>query len=144
MRDEQLNKWLSNGNTADDVFNLLKLNKKKASPVLSIWVSYMSKLKGGPDELLLLELKTRYSNGGLAKMLVEGKSDSSTSAIASRLEDLQLKNWLDKSKTADDVFNFLGLNKEGDKVFESPVLSTWISYLAKLIRIFQTKQYSRH
>ncbi|KAG6966348.1 hypothetical protein JG687_00004890 [Phytophthora cactorum] len=121
----QLVNWLSNGKTVDDAITLLRLNTGEGgellkNPALSTWFSYVKMTKQNPDELLFLKLKTRFSDEELVTMIAVTR-DAKVWIYLEGLARVQLKNWLRKDKTADDIFNVLKLNKEGDTLFESPM-----------------------
>lgn len=85
LREVQTKNWLRNGNAADDVFNFLNLNQEGVqflkSPVLSTWVSYVTKLEQNPYQSLLGILAKRYDDEGLAKLLSAAMKNSSMSTI---------------------------------------------------------------
>ncbi|KAL4166430.1 hypothetical protein KRP22_013689 [Phytophthora ramorum] len=132
----QLNRWLSEGKTIDDIFKLFKLNKEGEkllqSPMLRTWISYVDLQGKNPYDLLLVKLSAHYDETGLAKMLVAAKEDGKTHFIARELEKVQLKNWQSDGKSADNVYNLLKLNLDGDDILKNPMLTTWISYTTKL------------
>ncbi|KAL4166329.1 hypothetical protein KRP22_013592 [Phytophthora ramorum] len=134
LEEVQLKNWLSDGKTADDVFKLLQLNKDGdtvfASSVWSVWSSYLTKLdKENADELMFVVLKKHYGDEGVAKMVSVANKEASTKNIGRKLEE---ELWRSQGKDGDDIFKLLKLDEEGQKFFESPVLSTWISYVTKL------------
>ncbi|KAL4117418.1 hypothetical protein PRIC2_011409 [Phytophthora ramorum] len=134
LEEVQLKNWLSDGKTADDVFKLLQLNKDGdtvfASSVWSVWSSYLTKLdKENADELMFVVLKKHYGGEGVAKMVGVANKEASTKNIGRKLEE---ELWRSQGKDGDDIFKLLKLDEEGQKFFESPVLSTWISYVTKL------------
>ncbi|KAG2761466.1 hypothetical protein Pcac1_g26647 [Phytophthora cactorum] len=117
-----------------DAFQLLKLNEEGTtllkSPVLTTWVSYVEMLEKDPYELLFLAIKKNgFDEVNLAKMIGAAKQDIHTGSIAAKMEDLQFQKWSKDGKSSEDLFKFLGLNKEGDKLFDSPAWSIWASYL---------------
>ncbi|POM73760.1 ABCF/EF-3b transporter-like protein, partial [Phytophthora palmivora] len=136
IAEAQQKGWQKNGNSADDVFTLLKLDVEDAlflkSPVLDTWTSYVTKLKKDPNQLMFLKLETRYDDEGVAKVLLATKNDYTTRNAATTLENLLFQKWMSKDNSADGIFALLRLNKEGDKLFENPVFTTWESYVAKL------------
>ncbi|KAL4166331.1 hypothetical protein KRP22_013594 [Phytophthora ramorum] len=135
LEEVQLKSWLSDGKTADDVFKLLQLNKDGdtifASSVWSVWSSYLTKLdKENVDELMFVVLKKHYGGDeGVAKMVSVANKEASTKDIGRKLEE---ELWRSQGKDGDDIFKLLKLDEEGQKFFESPALSTWISYVTKL------------
>ncbi|KAF4032137.1 hypothetical protein GN244_ATG15987 [Phytophthora infestans] len=136
-----LKKWQEKDKTMIDVFQLLKLNTKSpkellVSPVLSTWMSYTLLLKKNPYELLFKAIKkTGIDDAGLARMVGTAEQiDSNTAFVAQKMQHQQFKIWKREGKSATDVFRLLGLKKEGDKLFESPVWSTWTGYLDRTDR----------
>ncbi|KAE8997777.1 hypothetical protein PF011_g15330 [Phytophthora fragariae] len=129
-------KWTSDGKTADDAFKLLKLNPNRddflKSPALDFWISYVKMLGEDPYKLILATLPARYTDEGLASMLVVAKQDHITVSVAAKLEDALFNRWLAQGKSAESVFKLLNLNKAEDKIFESPMLRTWASYVRTL------------
>ncbi|ETP51893.1 hypothetical protein F442_03033 [Phytophthora nicotianae P10297] len=138
VEQAQLKNWLTGGKTEDDAFNLLRLSIDDGyeilkNPALSTWNSYVKMLKHNPDELLFLKLKRQFSDYEIAKVIVAATRDTKVTINlgGGGLEKMQLDSWVKLDKTADDVFNVLKLNKEGDKLFESPVLSYWVAFVMK-------------
>ncbi|KAE9066124.1 hypothetical protein PF010_g27929 [Phytophthora fragariae] len=97
-------KWTSDGKTADDAFKLLKLNPNRddflKSPALDFWISYVKMLGEDPYKLILATLPARYTDEGLASMLVMAKEDHTTASITSKLEDAQSSRWLSQGENA--------------------------------------------
>ncbi|KAE8882938.1 hypothetical protein PF005_g28304 [Phytophthora fragariae] len=97
-------KWTSDRKTADDAFKLLKLNPNRddflKSPALDFWISYVKMLGEDPYKLILATLPARYTDEGLASMLVMAKEDHTTASITSKLEDAQSSRWLSQGENA--------------------------------------------
>ncbi|KAE9169559.1 hypothetical protein PF005_g27918 [Phytophthora fragariae] len=129
-------KWVSDAITADDAFKLLNLNPKTDDflkrPALDSWISYVKMLGEDPYKLLLATVSARYTDEGLARMLVVAKQDHITASVAAKLEHALFNRWLSQGKSAESVFKLLNLKKEENKLFESPMFSTWESYVTKL------------
>ncbi|KAG7377374.1 hypothetical protein PHYPSEUDO_011753 [Phytophthora pseudosyringae] len=136
LEEALLASWIRGDKTADDMFNVLKLNKDGTlfeSPTLGTWVSYVTKLdKENPDEVMLLVMKKHYGDAKLEKMFDQAKKSATTKDVASRLKE---ELWRSQGKTAGDVFSILKLDKEGEKLLQSPVFSTWLSYVNKLNKL---------
>ncbi|KAL4145923.1 hypothetical protein PRNP1_011796 [Phytophthora ramorum] len=134
LENAQLRNWESAGKTGDDVFDLLKLNDKGEklfeSPVAATWISYVTKLNTqNSDEVIFSSLKKLFDDEALAKMIAGAKTSASIAATAKKLEQVQLNKWMSEGKTVDDIFALLKLNKDGEKLLQSPMLRTWISYV---------------
>ncbi|KAG6942441.1 hypothetical protein JG688_00018113 [Phytophthora aleatoria] len=120
--------WRGRKETAEDVFNLLKLNNEGEqlfkSRILDVWVSYVVGLnKKNADEKY-------YSDERLEEMFVQAKNSIFTRGLAIKLEQ---EMWRSQGKTADDLYNFLKLDKRGFyDLFEGPAVVTWVSYATKL------------
>ncbi|KUF85750.1 hypothetical protein AM588_10001001 [Phytophthora nicotianae] len=137
LEQDQLKTWVRDGKTADDVFKLLKLHADTGdeilkNPLLNLWFSYVEKLKQDPNELLYMKLKTQVGDAGFVEALVAARRDLSAQGLFDALRKAQLNNWVRAGSSVDDIYNLLKLNKEGDKIFESPMFGTWTSYAMKL------------
>ncbi|KAL4092838.1 hypothetical protein PRIC1_011829 [Phytophthora ramorum] len=133
LQKAQLQNWESAGKTGDDIFKLLKLNGKGEelfeTPLAPVWMSYVTQLnKANPGEVIFSSLKKLYSDEVLAKMIVGAKNSASTIVMADKLEQVQLSKWMSEGKTIDDIFKLFKLNKEGEKLYQSPMFDTWVSY----------------
>ncbi|KAE9109476.1 hypothetical protein PF010_g11528 [Phytophthora fragariae] len=111
-----------------------RLEEVQHKPALHSWVDYVTTLSPkNADELMLSALKTSYKDDFvLAKMFVAAKESSSTKAIAGKLEQAQMKDWLRNEKSADEVFKLLKLDADVDNLLTNPLLSNWVSYVEKL------------
>ncbi|KAG3107783.1 hypothetical protein PI125_g12415 [Phytophthora idaei] len=124
----QLDNWLTQKTTADDVYSLLELNANEGNllqnPLLNTWISYIQRVgEGNPL------MKKYYGAERLETMFAQAKDSATTTSLALKLEQ---EMWMSQSKTADDVFNYLKLDKKGGDIFEDSALSTWVSYVNKL------------
>ncbi|OWZ08236.1 RxLR effector protein [Phytophthora megakarya] len=141
MEGLQIKKWVTAGNTADDVFNALKLNqagdKLFESPLFSTWATFVAQRNNkNPGVEMFTTFTRHYSDDVLAKIipthiLATAKKFDNTRAKATTLEGLQIMNWVNSKKSADDVFKILKLEQTGDKLFESPLFSIWATFVAK-------------
>ncbi|GMF12860.1 unnamed protein product [Phytophthora lilii] len=113
LMSAQLDSWKTTGKSGNDVFKLLKLDEEGSkvleNPLLSTWTSYMAKINEDPEPILYATLKAQLNE------------DELVSAIAAA-----------KKVSTDDIFKFLKLDKEGENLFESPLVGTWVSYVSKL------------
>ncbi|OWZ09237.1 RxLR effector protein [Phytophthora megakarya] len=129
--------WINDGKTADDVFSLLKLGKEGdsvfTSPMWSTWNVYLTKLnKENPDESMYLVLKAQFGEEKFKTIIDKAKTNMITKNIADRLQE---EAWRSEGKTMDDIFKLLKLGEKGDKFVESPMLTTWTSYVASLEKL---------
>ncbi|OWZ14852.1 RxLR effector protein [Phytophthora megakarya] len=137
MEGLQITNWLNAGDSADDVFKTLKLEqtggKLFENAVFPNWVAFVAKRNTQDPELAMFSTFARhYSDDALAKMLVAAKEVDSTRSIATKMENLQITNWINADKSSNEVFAILKLDQAGDKLFDSPVLSTWTSFVTKV------------
>ncbi|KAE9169554.1 hypothetical protein PF005_g27920 [Phytophthora fragariae] len=82
-----------------------------------------------PDKLMLSVLKTRYNDDRLQSMIITAQKVPQTKPFAARMQE---QFWISQDKTADDIFKLVKLDQEGENLFNSGELSTWVSYVAKL------------
>lgn len=139
VQNLQLRWWQLTKKSPDDVFIYLKLgqtgDKLFETPGFSRWVNFVTaNNKKTPEVAIFSTLSTRYSDEALAQMLVAAKTADSTKAIAAKLEGVQLTSWVTSGTSADGVFKILKLDKTGDKLFESPILNTWTTYVSTIHR----------
>ncbi|KAG6611994.1 RxLR effector protein [Phytophthora cinnamomi] len=134
----QLEKWLSEGKSAEDVFKLLQLEKEGETllwnPRVWSWVDYVAKLDSTKtDDTIASVLKPRYSDQMLVEMLSMGINvdDKMAQRLAERLTPIVLKMWLGEMKSADAVFDLV-LKQHHKRIFESHAVHTWVSYVVKL------------
>ncbi|KAE8886144.1 hypothetical protein PF005_g14375 [Phytophthora fragariae] len=138
LEEMQQKVWVGEGKTAKEIFTTMKLNTQDdqlfESPAFHSWFNYVTKLSPkSADELMLSTLKTSYKDDAvLAKMFVAAKESPSTKAIAEKLEQAQMTDWLRNEKSVDDVFKLLKLDDDVDNLLSSPLLRNWVAYVEKL------------
>ncbi|KAG3230697.1 hypothetical protein PI124_g24206, partial [Phytophthora idaei] len=75
-----------------------------------------------PEEMLFLELKTRFSDGNLAKVLVVAARGANSKNFVHALEEMQRNYWLKGGGgTVDDIFNLLKLSENSDELMFSVI-----------------------
>ncbi|KAG6612056.1 RxLR effector protein [Phytophthora cinnamomi] len=129
--------WLIDGKSAKAVFTALKLNtqgdKLFISPALSSWIDYVTKLSPkNADQMMMSALKSSYKDDVLAKMILAAEKSDETKAVAEKLGQAQVTDWLRRDKSADEVFTLLKLDVEVDDLLTHPLLSTWVAYVEKI------------
>ncbi|KAG1699998.1 hypothetical protein DVH05_012433 [Phytophthora capsici] len=136
VKDEQLQKWLSKGKSADDVFYRMKLAKTHTSifndPQFSKWVQYaddLSATASGKGTSAISTLTTQYGDDQLYKILGAAKRDSSSEELASKLQSDQLKRWIAIGKDPDEIYKIYDLQLVGDKLLREPQFSAWTKYV---------------
>ncbi|KAJ8508100.1 hypothetical protein ON010_g18904 [Phytophthora cinnamomi] len=104
------------------------------NPLFFAWMKYTDDFnemypKMRVPAITTLKTYKQYTNELLAKMVLEAEKSPSAASIAKQLQAELLENWLKSKKSPSGVFRLLGLNKVGDKAFESPVLEMWLKYV---------------
>jgi hypothetical protein len=132
---EQLQYWVKNDKSTDDVFKLLKLDEAGegvlTSPQLATWIKYMNYYnKEYPDKAttLMKTLRTSYGEAGLYKLFDTLKTVPATKTMATKMQGEQFMAWRTEKQEPGDVFVWLALNKAGDDLFSNPLLTTWLKY----------------
>ncbi|EGZ07885.1 hypothetical protein PHYSODRAFT_526094 [Phytophthora sojae] len=130
----QLEKWLSDGKTAVDVFKLLKIENAVENAVWNprtrMWVDYVTELDSkNADDVIFTVLKSYYSDEKIGEMIQFGWY--SNADIAERLANTAIAKWRQDGKTADNVFDFL-LKDHHRYIFETRDIHTWVSYVTKM------------
>ncbi|KAF4031818.1 hypothetical protein GN244_ATG16333 [Phytophthora infestans] len=133
----QLKNWLKEKKTADDVFKLLRLSADEGgdqlrNPVLKTWLEYATMRGRDGYQVLLTKMMAKLSDEHVAKMLAVAARDINVRIDDAKLHNALLNIWLKRKISSAGVFDLLKLNKEGDFLFKSPVLDTWVSYVSKL------------
>ncbi|KAL3666352.1 hypothetical protein V7S43_008604 [Phytophthora oleae] len=139
VTDEQLQKWLDIGTSADIVFYRMKLAKARtwifSNPQFSKWVQYaddLSATASGKGTSAISTLTAQYGDDYLYKMLKAAKTDSSSKELASRLQIDQLKRWIAIGKDPDEVYKLYDLNYAGRRLLRDPQFSAWTKYVDDL------------
>lgn len=126
--------WIKLQAKSDTAFKLLNLDQagEKAfkSPQFKTWISYMSSISEKyPESAIMSTLAARYSDETLVKMIEATKKFEGMEGIAMKMQEAQVKNWLQSGKTADDLFEVLKLDKSIKNLLTNPKLDIWSGYL---------------
>ncbi|KAK1930248.1 hypothetical protein P3T76_014208 [Phytophthora citrophthora] len=135
-----LGKFKPKGKSADALFTHFQVASAKSNLFSSTQFESLAravmkanaKNSAAADMAMTTTLAARYGDETLANMLVAAKHTKSTEAGATKLANAQLESWLTQGKTADDVFTVLKLDQKGNKLFESPAVNAWVSYVTKV------------
>ncbi|OWY92871.1 Avirulence (Avh) protein, partial [Phytophthora megakarya] len=105
---KQIQVWLKNEHSSDDVFDLLKLgtvgDSILTSPNFKIWRKFITqRINGDPDETMILKLRDQYDEEALAKLLLAAKTKGSTNNMATNLQNEQFKQWYSDGYWPGDV-----------------------------------------
>ncbi|OWZ11666.1 RxLR effector protein [Phytophthora megakarya] len=144
----RLNFWLKRKSKPDEIFDIMKLNKASDdlfdSPQFVTWTTYLKKFNEKYSEQEILQpnmvgtLTKSYGEVGLMKMLVSAENANSPGATKVKNEVLQ--SWMEYTVAPNQAFKKLKLNKEGDNLLSSPLLSTWVEYLNIFNKGFPAKK----
>ncbi|OWZ00664.1 Avirulence (Avh) protein [Phytophthora megakarya] len=117
------------------VFTLLGLNDEGdhilSSPLFQTWMKYVedfNKLNPKKQESWFDPLRIEYEYGG-TRIVEMALQNPSTVQIGKKVEREWLNFWLDREKLPKDVFNFLELDKAGEKALTDRKFNAWIKYL---------------
>ncbi|KAI9982360.1 hypothetical protein PInf_008292 [Phytophthora infestans] len=135
MEGLQLSSWVNGKKSPDDLFKSLALDKAgtKAfeAPQFARWTDFIAQTNTkNPDMAIYITLGTHYSDEALAKMFAAAKEADAAKARATRMEGIQLTNWVNGEKSPDQVFKILGLNKMGAEGFANPQFARWTEFIA--------------
>ncbi|OWZ17527.1 Avirulence (Avh) protein [Phytophthora megakarya] len=145
LQADQVANWLSQHLPADDVFTLLQLNKATGNQLdireFMLWSKYLDDLEIPNKEATMVStMSAHYKDDVVSQMLIAAKKTANTENIATKLQAEQLRVWLSKKKSADDVFKLLQLNKADDTLFDSSEFTLWSKYLDDLDVKFPSKE----
>ncbi|GMF33710.1 unnamed protein product [Phytophthora lilii] len=137
LKSDQLNGWMTNENSVDDVFSLLKLKDDGKSvfnspklEMLEDYIALVNKNKNG-HETLFDAFKTGVGgDSNLAALLQEAKADSTEAgnAVVLKLQKEQFNRWKADGLNLEDAMKLLQL----DKSLSSPNLNALDSYATLL------------
>ncbi|KAI9982465.1 hypothetical protein PInf_008408 [Phytophthora infestans] len=149
LQTEQLQLWLNQGKSPDDVFTLLKLDKAGQKvfthPEMASWAKYAGDFnKANPDKLVTLfsTLATRFDDETLVHMFIAAKNVPSTKWFAEHEQAIQTKLWLITKKEPGDVFKLLRLDKEGHGIIQNPLFRDWVQYTDDFRKIYYGTEFT--
>nr|KAH7495965.1 RxLR effector protein PSR2 [Phytophthora ramorum]KAH7496246.1 RxLR effector protein PSR2 [Phytophthora ramorum] len=132
----QMQTWLAAGNSADDVFTLLKLNKAGddilSNPAFASWNTYLKTFNAAhPDQKTsaFAKLTSQYGEVGVSRVVEAALKVKSSSAIAKTVQAEQFERWMAGGQSTGGVFTFLALDKAGDELLGNPLLNTFTKYM---------------
>uniref|UniRef100_H3GEX7 RxLR effector PexRD54 WY domain-containing protein n=1 Tax=Phytophthora ramorum TaxID=164328 RepID=H3GEX7_PHYRM len=138
LENQQMQVWLANGKSSDDVFTLLKLDKAEenffGNPLYKTWSSYMSVYNNkhpGEQTNLFKILTVHYNDRGLIRILEEAKKSPHLESTASKLQTEKIQSHLASKESPDEIFNLLGLGDAWDNVLGNPLFKIWLDYVKK-------------
>ncbi|EEY69860.1 secreted RxLR effector peptide protein, putative [Phytophthora infestans T30-4] len=138
LRGDLLGKWHNSEEPAENVFKILKLDEAGydlfASPQLNTWyVHIKSSYDRAPEDVMLDVLVGHYGYDGLSKIFILGEQRIDLfKKLPMDLENIMVKRWLTESKSSNQVFELLKLNRGLDGLLINPNLRMWESYRMKL------------
>ncbi|KAF4144660.1 hypothetical protein GN958_ATG06190 [Phytophthora infestans] len=144
LKTLQTQKWLDEGKSTQEVFQLLELNKfmvpnfKKIEgtvfglPDFNTWVNYVDDFNAKnptKKESMIPTLRTIYSDEGLTRALELAKTYSTTNALATKLRKEQIQRWLDDAQTPKYVFEMFMIDDKVDGLLTNPRFIAWTKYV---------------
>ncbi|ETL31795.1 hypothetical protein L916_15484, partial [Phytophthora nicotianae] len=150
LQADQLQRWLANRDTPDDIFRALKLNAAVddvlANPLLNTWATYLEDFnaKFPRSKVSMIDtFREFFGDKALVKMLVAAKEVASTKKIAMDLETSLINKWILTKKTPAVVSKSLGTDEGSAKLLKSyttlymktdggDFLGVWFSFVASI------------
>ncbi|CAI5747054.1 unnamed protein product [Peronospora destructor] len=139
----QVQKWIKEKKTTDEVFTLLKLDKPDvspfASPIFLQWKAFVT-LKNpesmkAVNSVMFKTMSSHYKDDAFVKILVAGlELDCSLSGTANRLLDFQVQKWKNDGKTPEEVSTLLKLDDTSPDLDIKQLETVWVEYVYVLIR----------
>eukprot|EP00644_Phytophthora_capsici_P003108 jgi/Phyca11/102742/e_gw1.7.224.1 len=129
--------WQREDKSVVDVYKLLNLDNEGdlffQHPLIDTLIRYATVVdKKDSFSGVFSLLQARYNEEKMTDMFMTMRDWWPRNILTDQLEDLLLKTWQRQEKTMDDVFKLLKLEQQGDSLFSSKLLSTWVSYVAKV------------
>ncbi|KAG3029769.1 hypothetical protein PC121_g15779 [Phytophthora cactorum] len=136
VQTEQIQRWLLDGLSPEDVFKLLKLDEAAeglfAQPQIVTWAKYLddfNKVNPTSETTIFSFLKSRYKDEEIfVQMLIAAKNVLSTEKIAIRIQAEQTALWLKNKKEPAAIFKLLKLQDTELPLFENPLFIAWVKY----------------
>ncbi|KAG6616630.1 uncharacterized protein IUM83_13060 [Phytophthora cinnamomi] len=128
--------WLHSGQSIDDVFKLLSLDKGVenllTNPNVDAFVNFISRYSHQNPEKstnLIKTFTTAYGDNVVAHMLQVAKRNPSMADRATTLQAQQMRVWRREDLTPDDVFKLLKLDHATSNPLSNLNLDAWTAYL---------------
>ncbi|ETP08035.1 hypothetical protein F441_15882 [Phytophthora nicotianae CJ01A1] len=121
LQRRQVKIWMRSGKTADDIFMVLKLDKKienlLTNPNLETYVTYMNlfnKYSPGRETTLVNTFVTFYGDEAVAKVIEAAKKVESTEEFAKDLQVALFSQWMWEGAQPKQIWKMLHLEKSTD------------------------------
>ncbi|KAL3659358.1 hypothetical protein V7S43_015629 [Phytophthora oleae] len=132
LHTEQMGVWRREGISSDAVFTTFKLDEGVANllakPGFNIWARYLTEFNPGKKTTIFKTLEVHFSDNTLSQLLIGAQKSPSTEKLATSLQNVQLKGFLDRGESPNAVFKLLQLDKGAENLFTSPQYKTWLNY----------------
>ncbi|OWY97545.1 RxLR effector protein [Phytophthora megakarya] len=126
---DTVDKLFTRFNVKDVETNLLE------SAQFKLWDETVSKVFGHrvfqANHAMMLRLTEQHGEKELSSILAAAKQVPGTKYVAVNLLRAQMEHWVEQKIPADKVFGYLKLDKAGDKLFTSPVLTRWMAFVGR-------------
>eukprot|EP00644_Phytophthora_capsici_P011642 jgi/Phyca11/19596/fgenesh1_pg.PHYCAscaffold_50_\ len=139
LEDAFVQFWTRRKDTPDNV--LVELGLKKSmetlleSPLLNILTKYTEvyNVNYAAKKTTVIETLTRtFGDDKVARMLLAGRTESTTKKIAKQFQTDQLEMWLSSGQSVDDVYKLLNLPSRRDLLSDfgnQKLFNTWVTYI---------------
>ncbi|KAG1704926.1 hypothetical protein DVH05_004953 [Phytophthora capsici] len=129
--------WQREDKSVVDVYKLLNLDKEGDQffqhPLFETLLRYATVVDRKYSFLgVFSHLQLRYNDEKLTELFLAMRNWGPRNVLTDQLEHLLLTTWQKEGKTLDQVFKLLKLDKELNRLFNSKLLSTWVSYVVKV------------
>ncbi|OWZ15046.1 RxLR effector protein [Phytophthora megakarya] len=133
LRQDQLMRWKDGGNSADDVFKLLKAENVRDDSrmflVLDDYVKLVNRKKSDPGETLLNTLMKGFKNDEkVGALLYAAKKEPDTMEKALQLENSLLKQWAADRQVPANVFQWLRFDHDVHYAFKADNFKRIVKY----------------
>ncbi|KAG3083686.1 hypothetical protein PI125_g19691 [Phytophthora idaei] len=136
LRKDQLTRWLNGGNTADDIFKLLKIGDDGYSMVVSRklevlddYVKLVNSNNSDKTSLINTLIKGFGGDDKVVELLRTAKTHPRPMAKATELETSLLSMWAGDGQLPANVFQWLKLYDNVDNAFTDDNLNKFVKYV---------------
>ncbi|POM64195.1 Secreted RxLR effector peptide protein [Phytophthora palmivora] len=129
LQTEQMSMWKTADITADELFQIYRLHDGvPAYPAINIWMRYADEFAPGTKTTLFETLQKHYSDNAFSQVVIAMMKVPSTEKLAVDLQKQQIRLWLDKLESPENVFKHLMLDKGADNLLANPQFKVWTGY----------------
>ncbi|POM73220.1 Avirulence protein (Avh) [Phytophthora palmivora] len=143
IQTSKIQGYVASNKSPREVFKLLGIDDVGyhvlSTSVFQSWLHYVKDFnKRNPmhKESWYEPLRVGYSWGGVERLIEQALQNPRTVNIGKMVENARLQDWMDRKHPPEHVFQFLHLEKAGEKTLASPKFKVWSKYLNDFNKLY--------